>query len=180
MLYSAGMRSYVVFITLMLWIRPLSAQSTEADLKVRLLHKPLYLRGQWAEDRMVFDSIGHLVGTSDGVPFTTSGVEIKSIKLDGRGLKLEGDRVAVIFDKDKISRKNLEKLQIRIQAPANGNYGPGLDQVFTDNVADFVPTLPSWWQTYGQAHFLPGSEPSVSPDMPLQFKRSAAMLWLRR
>jgi len=160
MLYSALMRSPVIVICaiFVMLVAPLHAQRIETALKARLVHQPLYLRGQWGDDQLNFDSEGHLLGTSDGVPFTVSGVEIKSLALDGRGLMLEGKRMGLVFHKDAIIRRKLEDVRIQIEAPANGDYTTALDRIFTDTLADFVPALPSYWQVYGRSHFLPVSD----------------------
>lgn len=139
----------------------LCAQDSEAAFKTRLVHQPLYLRGQWAGDQLSFDDAGHLVGSEDTVPFTVSGIDIKSVKIEGGEMKLDGNRVALVFHNDTIVRKKLEHIQIRIQATANSQYKAVLDEVFTSELSDFVPTLPIYWQVYAGKHFLPiaGSAP---------------------
>jgi len=54
----------------------LFAQKAEADIKARLVKKPLFLRGQWGSDKLAFDAAGHVQGASGLTSFTLAGVEI--------------------------------------------------------------------------------------------------------
>ncbi len=147
----------------------LAAQTTEVDLKARLLHQPLYLRGQWHERKLNFDSVGHLVGTSTPFPFTLSGMNVQSVKLDGKGLRIDGDRVGIEFTKDKMIRQPLgEAIHIDIAPAASGDYTPALDAIFFSNAADFVSSLPAYWQGAYTEALLTGS------PVPARTKPSAA------
>jgi TonB family protein len=144
----------------------LVAQKTEADLRTRLIDKPLYLRGEWGADTLAFDDAGHLVGAVAPVPFTLAGVDVRSAKLTAKELVLEGQRVGLEFDKDVPKRVGLvvreksgktspEEVTIRIQTPADGDFTAGLDAIFTESIADLVPQLPPFWQRFAQQHLLP-------------------------
>ena len=94
---------------------PLAAQTTQAELQARLRHKPLYLSGQWRSDKLQFDAAGHLVGSSDLNPCTLSGIDVRTVKLDKGGLKIDGERVGMAFVKDTLIRKPLgEKIHLEI------------------------------------------------------------------
>lgn len=159
------MRRCLLLAILILLVAPLAAQSTEAELKARLIHKPLYLRGQWHDDQLKFDANGSLIGVSGPYPFTLSGVEINSVKLSDKGLKLKGHRVGLVFDHDAIQRKSLESVALEIDPPAGGDYSSALQRIFTDDLAEFVPSLPSYWREYGIKHFLHGADAASGKDV---------------
>jgi Gram-negative bacterial TonB protein C-terminal len=125
----------------------LAAQTTLADLQTRLVHQPLYLRGQWSGDKLKFDATGNLLGTSPTQSFTLSGIEIDSLKLDSKTLKIEGKRVGLVFDKIKFMRTPLkDSIKIEVAAPSDGDYKVALDNIFFSDAASFIPTLPPIWQ----------------------------------
>jgi TonB family protein len=149
-----------------------AAQKTEADIKARLVNQPLYLRGQWNQDKLAFDAAGHLQGTAEVTSFTLSGVEIESVKLSSKELELDGQRVGLEFTKNVPKRVPLrlagkfgnsppEKMTIKIKAPADGDFTAALNAIFADNIADLAPSLPECWQQFARKHLLP-IEPS--PD----------------
>jgi hypothetical protein len=150
----------------------LHAQSTEADLKGRLMNKSLYLRGCWRDDTLHFDSTGQLRGNSDPVTFTLSGFELKTLHLKRDKLVLEGRRVGLELRDNKQQRVPLnvgkvndpedEAMRIDIAASPSGDYGPALDTVFANGVAEFVPLLPSYWRDYAVKNFIPAA-PSTAP-----------------
>jgi TonB family protein len=144
----------------------LVAQKTEADLRTRLLKKPLYLRGEWNSDKLAFDAAGHPDKTLPPVSFTLAGVDIRSVKLTAKELVLDGQRVGLEFDKDVPKRVGLvvrdstggtspQTMTIRIQTPTDGDFTAALDAIFVDSLADLVPQFPSYWQAFAQEHLLP-------------------------
>ncbi|MGA1984094.1 MAG: energy transducer TonB [Acidobacteriaceae bacterium] len=150
----------------------LIAQKTEADLRARLVNQPLYLRGHWSGDTLAFDDAGQLQGTSAPVAFTLAGVDVESVKLTAKELVLSGQRVGLEFEKDVPKRVGLmvreglgepfpEKMTIRIQAPADGDFTAALDAIFADNLAELVPLLPSYWRQFADGHLLPGADASA-------------------
>jgi TonB family protein len=153
---------------------PIHAQSTEADLNSRLIGKPLYLRGFWRDDILHFDSTGHLRGTSGPVTFTLSGFDLKKVHLKQNKLILEGHRVGLELTNDKQKRVTLqvgdprqpqdESIHIEIDANPNGDYGPALDVIFVEGIADLVPSLPFYWKNYAQKNFLTAAAaPTTQP-----------------
>jgi hypothetical protein len=111
-----------------------------ADLQTRLLHQPLYLQGRWQDDRLKFDVAGNLIGTSKTLPFTLSGIEVDFLKLDAKGLRLDGQRIGLEFDQSKITRVPLaQPIHIDIAAPPDGNYTPALNNIFFAELSDFIP-----------------------------------------
>lgn len=154
-----------------------NAQSTEADLNSRLMDKPLYLRGFWRDDILHFDSTGHLRGTSDPVTFTLSGFDLKKVHLKKNKLILEGNRVGLEFsDNNRQKRVTLqvgdgrhhesESMHIEIDADPNGDYGPALDAIFVEGIANLVPSLPSYWKNYARKNFLPATSAPTSQPAP--------------
>lgn len=144
------------------------AQQTEADIRARLVKKPLYLRGQWNSDSLTFDDAGHLQGTAGRASLTLSGIDIGSVKLTSKGLVLTGQRVGLEFTKDVPRRVGLlvgdptggrspEEMTIKVQTPADGDFAAALDAIFADGLADLDGPLPECWQQYAQKHWLPAA-----------------------
>ncbi len=169
-----------------------NAQLTKAELESRLLHKPLYLRGVWRNDRLSFNAVGKLQGISAPTSFTLSGIEILKVKLEPTKLRLEGRRVGLQFENDiahrvpltprkgLLSSPNDEHIRLEIERPQAGDYTLLLDAIFTESLADLMPSMPDEWQTYANTHFVnrtpdadaaqadvgllkPGGEPALPP-----------------
>jgi TonB family protein len=146
-------------------VPPLRAQSSEFDLKARLMDKPLYLRGCWRDDTLHFDSAGQLKGNSGPVTFTLGGFELQTVHLKQDKLVIEGRRVGLELRDDKQRRVPLnvgkpnqredESMHIDIAASPSGDYGPALDAVFANGLAELVPSLPSYWKGYAAKNFIP-------------------------
>jgi len=142
------------------------AQSTEADLKARLVNKPLYLRSFLKEDNLKFDLAGKLTTPSAHTPFPLSGIYIDSVKLQKDKLVLSGGRMALQF-KPTLDRIHIpETVQIEIAGAPGADYSPALDKIFADGLAELTPSLPTYWQQYAQKTFLTASSPGNSqpPD----------------
>jgi TonB family protein len=169
------LRCLLVLATACALVRPLRAQSSESDLKARLMDKPLYLRGCWRDDRLHFDSAGRLKGNSDPVTFTLSGFELQTLHLRQDKLVLEGRRVGLELRDNKQLRVPLnvgkpnhpedEFIQIDIAASPSGDYGSALDAVFVNNLSELVPLLPSYWKAYAAKNFIP-ADSSATPTVP--------------
>ncbi len=149
-----------------------SAQTSVDDLKARLLHKPLFLSGQWAERKLAFDATGRLVGTAARFPFTLSGIDVQSVRLDAKGLRVDGERAGLVFLKGKMTRQPLgEDIRLQIAAPATGDYTQALDAIFYTYASDYVPSLPSYWKGAYTEALLTGSplttaKPASAPGTP--------------
>jgi TonB family protein len=153
----------------------LHAQTTETGLKARLLNHPLYLRGFWSGDKLHFNPVGQLIGTSPTVSFTLAGFDLKTVQLKGRKLILDGRRIGLEFTKDKPIRVPLsvgrpgdleeEHLHLEIDGGPNGDYSQALDAIFVDGLPDLVPLLPLHWQPYAHSVFL-NEPPTPRPIHP--------------
>jgi TonB family protein len=151
----------------------LHAQSSEADIKARLMGKPIYLRGFWRDDKLRFDETGHLLGKSDSITFTLSGFELRKLHLKQDMLILEGRRVGLELSANKQQRVPInagkanyfedESMHIEIAANPTGDYSPALDAIFVDGLAALVPSLPFYWTSYAQKNFLPAATAINSP-----------------
>jgi len=142
----------------------LKAQSSEADLKTRLIDKPLYLRGFWRNDKLHFDSNGQLKESSDNLAFTLCGFDLRTVQLKPDRLILEGRRVGLELADNQQKRISLdESMHIEITANPTGNYGSALDAIFADGLADLVPSLPFYWKSYAQKNFLSATATSPPP-----------------
>jgi TonB family protein len=177
------MRVLLLLLILLSAATAVNAQSTEQDLKGRLLKQPLYLSGLWGDDDLDFDSDGKLVGSSDPVSFTLGGIEIIKVQLKHNRLQLLGRRMGLELTDPTPKRAPLllgtprfpreEAVHLDIAAPASGDYSSALDAIFAKDITDLVPTMPSWWQPYAHKHFLPGSTsdyplPTPGPDRPMR------------
>jgi TonB family protein len=165
-------RCLVVLLFACALVRPLRSQSSESDLKFRLMDKPLYLRGCWRDDTLHFDSAGQLKGNSGPVTFTLSGFELQTVHLKQDKLVLEGRRVGlelrdnkqqrIPLNVGKVNRPEDESMHIEIAASPSSDYGPALDAVFANGLAEVVPLLPSYWKAYASKNFIP-ADPSTAP-----------------
>ena len=136
-------------------------QATQADISSRLLHKPLYLRGCWAEENLQFDAANKPAKSYPPVGFTTSGIDITRAHLKNNVLHLEGGRVALRFDKSgKMTRvpiiyNAVLHVTLDIAAPPDGNFAPALDAIFAETLTDVPLAHASAWQHFGAGRWLP-------------------------
>lgn len=141
------------------------AQSTKDDVVARLKGKPLYLRGCWRDKDLRFNADGALIGQSKPVSITLCGFDFDSAQIKPDKLVIKGRRVGLEFPNGSMKRVKLddENMRIEIQAASGNDYAKALDSIFVDGLEGMVPTLPSYWQTFWQKHFIAGSAP-VSPN----------------
>ena len=142
------------------------AQSTEGELRARLIHKPLYLRGLWVDDDLHFDAAGKNSGSAAPTSFTVGGVEIDSLQLTSAALVLKGHRVGLEFKNNLPRRVGLklgnlselgghdEKMSLTLALPPGGNFNAALDAIFTDKLADLVPSMQVEWQWFASREIL--------------------------
>src|ERR1700733_8602366 len=162
---SSFCRCFLAFLVVCSLVPTLHGQSSESDLKARLMNKPLYLLGCWRDDYLNFDSAGKLKDISFPVSFTLSGFELQSLHLEQDRLVLEGRRIGlelkdsqqlrVPLNVGKVNQHKDESMRIVIATSPSGDYGAALDAVFANGLAELVPSLPSYWQTYAAEHFVP-------------------------
>jgi TonB family protein len=144
------------------------AQTSVADLNRRLVGKPLYLRGFWGDDTLHFNANGQLIGSSEQVPFTLSGIDVRTVRLEKDSLILDGNRVGLEF-KDNVpkrvalkSRKRFsshkESIHITIDAPQDGDFTRALDGTFAENLSDQTLSFAPEWQPFVRKHFFHGSD----------------------
>jgi TonB family protein len=128
----------------------------------RLIGKQLFLRGFWANDNLKFNAQGQIESASaETVPFTESGIDVRSVRVDGNSLTIEGQRMALEFlPNDEIRRVPAKTevdsgaISMKIEADGSGNFDKALDTVFAKDLATLAPSLPSYWQAYAMTHFL--------------------------
>jgi TonB family protein len=172
------MRLSQALLTLTLCISStMYAQSTEEGIAARLFNKPLYLRGSYHEDNLHFDAAGKLLSTSTPLAFTLCGVDIWKVQLQPDKLILEGKRVGIEFVGDVPKRVQLKGSgfsikgeSIHIEIDGAQDFGPALNAIFANGLADLAPSLPDYWQPYAHKHFLvpvdtaPPLKPKPKPD----------------
>ena len=175
MRYSRAARRWVFVCLLALTASPaLSAQSTEADIKARLVHKPLFLRGRWANDNLKFDPDGNLIGNSRPLVFTLAGIDVDRVKLSSKSLDIRGKRVGIAFSKDVPQRKAVNfYVSITVQKPASGDFTDVLNAIFVEDLPHMVPYVPRYWQPYLAAHF-PVAGMTPPPERPDSTVRKVA------
>ena len=143
------------------------AQTTEAELRAKLVDKPLYLRGCYGEDKLRFDAGGQVRDKVHLVPFTVSGVDVDGVELKSGKLVLKGRRMGVKFDHDTPEQIPLavgrfndlhdEGIEIEIAARASHDYSTVLGQVFAFDLKEMAPAMPDEWKTWA-GHALLGEE----------------------
>jgi TonB family protein len=148
-------------------VLPSVAQRTQSDISARLVGKSLFLRGCWSDDKLKFDAAGLPAGRYATTSFTVAGMDVTRVSVSGDRLRLEGERMGLEFDSDGgmsrvemmvgISPKTMspEKMTVEIDGHGNKDFGPALDAIFSDGLADMVPSMPEMWQLYARTHFLP-------------------------
>src|SRR5579875_274304 len=130
----------------------------------RLIGKQLFLRGFWGNDTLKFDAQGRIETASETVPFTEAGIDVRSVRVDGTRLVIEGQRMALEFlPNDEIRRVPAKteqtpgSISMEIEGDGSGNFDKALDAVFAADLASLAPSLPEYWQAYAMTHFLPVS-----------------------
>jgi hypothetical protein len=162
------------------------------DLSVRLVGRPLYLRGFWMADKLDFDGTGKLLSKSAIGPVTLSGFEMESSSVSHKGLVLKGNRAILVASKNNpwrlqrtsassVTRMTFatglpgdpkeyrfrESMQITIQPDANGNFDDALKVIFADGLAELARSVPFHWKCYAASYFVDG-EPAVDADKTVQ------------
>jgi len=134
----------------------------------RLIGKQLFLRGFWAGENLKFSAQGTIESSAETVPFTESGIDVRSVRVNGNSLTIEGQRMALEFlPNDEILRVPAKTdvdpgaITMQIEGDGSGNFDKALDAVFAKDLASLAPSLPAYWQAYAMTHFLPVSENSA-------------------
>lgn len=128
----------------------------------RLIGQQLFLRGFWANDNLKFDAQGQVQSSTETVPFTESGIDVRSVRVNGNTLVIQGQRMALEFlPNDEIRRvpakteQDSGAISMQIEGDGSGNFDHALDAVFAKDLATLAPSLPQYWQAYAMQHFLP-------------------------
>jgi TonB family protein len=158
---------------------PSVGQSAEADIAARLIGKPLYLRGLWAYDDLKFDVDGKPLGGYAAEPFTEAGIDVTAVKLQSDGLRIEGQRMALEFQRNGTMMRAPFKakhykghITVEVKAAPGTDFGKALDAVFAPDLWSLIPSLPIYWQSYAQKNFL--AEEAGSPETEADIARSSA------
>ena len=137
-------------------------QTSGQAIAERLIGKQLFLRGFWAKDNLKFDARGQIDSPAETVSFTESGVDVRSVRVNGNSLIIEGQRMALEFLPNDAIRRVPAKtdvdpgaISLEIEGDGSGNFDKALDAVFAKDLAALAPSLPSYWQAYAMTHFLP-------------------------
>jgi TonB family protein len=153
------------------------AQNSEKEVSARLIGKPLYLRGFWAEDKLKFDAAGKPLQSYSLVSFTEAGFNAFRVKIHGDHMTIEGQRVGLTFDKSgKYKRQGLilgngdngtpELITLEVEGSGTQDFSKALDAIFAGSLEELAPTLPFYWQTYAKGHLVgqPAAGVAEHPD----------------
>jgi TonB family protein len=136
-------------VVLLAWTPVFLGQSSQSELEVRLLHQQIYLRGLWESDSLRFDAAGKIAEASGTTSPMLSGVDIEKVELTSGHLRLTGKRMGVVYPEKQPAWADLkQRLKIEIAAPANGDYGPALEAIFSPDLAGLAPAAPEFWQKF--------------------------------
>ncbi len=143
------------------------AQSTESDIRNRMVGKHLFLRGAWGENKLTFDASGKPARPYARVSFTEAGMDVDRIHLKPGVLTIEGQRTGLEFDTNgKMKRVMISGLaydgHIVVEITGANDYNEALSAVFADDLASLVPTLPAYWQSYAHCYFTSPAASGVS------------------
>lgn len=126
----------------------------------KLIGKPLFLRGFWASDDLKFKADGLPEAPAQTLPFTESGIDVRSVHLEGDRLVIEGQRMALVFLPDEEIRRVAAKteqytgaVRLEVEGDGTGDYSRALDMIFASDLAALTPSLPPYWQSYAAKHF---------------------------
>jgi TonB family protein len=190
---AAGVRILVVSALLALagWAATARAQATEADLRARLVGRPLYLRGMFVDDNLKLDGAGNPLGRYATGPFTVAGIDVDRVEMSGDRMRVEGQRVGLLFRrqeggrdrKDEMRRVPLmvgspargmsrEKISIEIRLQGGRDFGPAVDAVFAENLGDMVAGMPEPWQKYASKNFVERKEGEAEVAEPARRPRT--------
>jgi hypothetical protein len=155
--------------------RTVAAQNPAGKLGEELQGQPLYLSGFWMSDKLEFDGAGHLKGKSDIGPVTLSGVDVKSVAVDGREMVIHGERVGLVADGDgRLVRRVIhsttlivpslrrgdgnkfranEELSVKVHADADGSFDTALKTIFANGLAELATSVPEYWKCYAKGYF---------------------------
>ncbi len=147
----------------------------------RLIGKQLFLRGFWAGENLKFSPQGKIESSAATVPFTESGIDVRSVRVNGNSLLIEGQRMALEFlPNDEIRRVPAKTeldpgtISMEIQGDGNGNFDKAIDAVFAKDLATLAPSLPTYWQAYAMTHFLQRKESAARLENESYIKESSA------
>lgn len=145
----------------------LTAQSTEADITSRLVHKPLFLRGLWEKNNLKFDSRGSLVGKPKLTVFSLAGIDVSDVELSAGALNIHGKRVGIRFDNDIPNRIPLnDTITISVEKPSTSDFTEALNAIFADRLDEVTQSAPDYWQWYLASHVPPPGAQPLPPDPP--------------
>jgi TonB family protein len=130
------------------------AQTTEPELKARLIHKPLYLSTPWRQDSLKFDAAGNPQIKYDLTTFTLAGIDINRVEIKKDKLEIQGNRIGLEFTPAPKRVAVGESIRIEIDAPSGTDFAPALDRIFTEGLSALVPSLPAYWQPYAQKYLI--------------------------
>ena len=155
-------------------------QTNGQAIAERLIGKQMFLRGFWANDNLKFNAQGKVEpgkveSSADTVPFTESGIDVRSVRVNGNSLMIEGQRMALEFlPNDEIRRvpakteQDPGAISMEIEGDGSGNFDKALDAVFAKDLATLAPSLPSYWQAYAMTHFL-----RVTSESPARLEKES-------
>ncbi|HEY4357280.1 MAG TPA: energy transducer TonB [Acidobacteriaceae bacterium] len=156
------------FLLLLAVVLPsaLHAQNSAADISTRFAGKTVFLRGFWTADKLKFDASGDPEGTPAAGSPMVAGLNVDKVSIGVHGLRMEGQRVGVAFDRDGVrttiplhgptplwKKAKPERVSIEIEGKDGDDFGPALNAIFAMDFTEFAAILPTAWQVYAHSHF---------------------------
>jgi TonB family protein len=160
------------------------AQSSEDELRGRLVEKQLYLRGFWMSDKLEFDGAGNLKSKSDLGPFALCGIDVLRVEVAGNEIKIDGRRVGLVSDGGgRLERRPIrsttviwpslrrdptykadEEISIKIHGNTSGNFDTALKAIFVDGLEELAGIVPRHWICYARGHFMKDSDATTAEE----------------
>jgi hypothetical protein len=169
------LRFTFVTVASLLVLSGLHAQDA-SSISSRLVGRPLYLRGMWADNWLEFNGDGTLHGKGKAGPLTESGVDVLSVKQAGDNkLEIVADRIIFGWSPDgvlmrsTISTSNTVinligskldtfrghyQIRVIVRADADGSFDRALHAIFAESLEDLTPSAPKPWTCWASAYFV--------------------------
>ena len=150
---------YAVLLLLLLPPPELRAQSQADGVLNQLKDQPLFLRGCWHGDNLVFAHDGTAAEHYPPASFTLSGIDVEKARFHGDYLELQGRRAGLEFEHDGTPHRvqlkwmgHSGKVTVRIFGKPGEDFGPALHAVFAPDLPSLFPSLKDYWRAVGNRY----------------------------
>lgn len=157
----AMLRSLLLTVLCGLALPCAHAQLVSQDqIASRFVGKTVILRGLYGEDKLQFDAAGRAQRSYRTTSPSMSGFQAEKVQLSGQHLRLEGERMWLVWDRHgKVvpqaanagSFKSARKEKLSVEIDGSGDFGPALDAVFAASLGDMAAEVPEEWKAFAAA-----------------------------